>query len=254
MRSRQARDLFNEALSIRDRGTPQDMERAREMFLEAARLEPDSPWPYAYAAVTHALELMNGWTRDRARSLDEARRLALKSCELEQTVAGAYATLGVVALFGDRHDEALAHFERSREMRPMCAGPRAFLSYGQLYSGLWDQAAQNAAEAVELNPVFPLWYRYLMGAARHFSGHHDEGLRILQNVTAANPRVMSARLALIHAEMALGRGEEATAEAAAVLKDRPDFSVRSFAQTQPFRDKALRDRYLESLRIAGLPE
>jgi adenylate cyclase len=254
MRSRQARDLFNEALSIRDRGTPQDMERARAMFLEAASLEPDSPWPYAYAAVTYALELMNGWARDRARSLDEARRLARRSCELEQTVAGAYATLGVVALFEERHDEALAHFERSREMRPMCAGPRAFLSYGQLYSGLWDEAAQNATEAVELNPVFPLWYRYLAGAARHFAGRHGEGLPILQDVSAANPRMIPARLALIHAELALGRGEEAAAEAAALLKDRPDFSVGRFAQTQPFRDKALRDRYLASLRIAGLPE
>ena len=253
MRHPRARDLFNEALSIRDRGTPQDVQRARELFLEAARLEPASPWPYAYAAVTHAMELMNGWASDRARCLEEARRLALHSCELEETVAGAYAVLGVVSLFESRHDEAIAQFERAREMRPMCAGPRAFLSYGQLYSGLWDKAAQNAADAVELNPVFPLWYRYLMGAARHFSGRHDEGLPILQNVKAANPRMMPARLAMIHAEMALGRGDEAAAEAAALLKDRPDFSVGRFAQTQPFRDKALRERYLESLRAAGLP-
>ena len=254
MRSRQARDLFNEALSIRDRGTPQDMQRAREMFLEATRLEPASPWPHAYAAVTHALELMNGWTRDRSRSLDEARRLALRSCELEQTVAGAYATLGVVALFEERHDEALGHFERSRDMRPMCAGPRAFLSYGQLYSGLWEKAAQNATEAVELNPVFPLWYRYLSGAARHFSGRHDEGLPILQNVKEANPRLVPARLAMIDAEMALGRGDEAAREASALLNERPDISVSAFALTQPFRDKALRERYLDSLRAAGLPD
>jgi tetratricopeptide (TPR) repeat protein len=230
------------------------VQRARELFLEAARLEPGSPWPYGYAAVTHAMELMNGWTTDRARSLDEARRLALKSRELEETVAGAYATLGVVALFEDRHDEALSNFERSRELRPMCAGPRAFLSYGQLYSGLWEKAAQNAIEAVELNPVFPLWYRYLAGAARHFSGRHDEGLPILQNVKAANPRLMPARLAVIHAEMALGRRDDAASEAAALLKERPGFSVSAFAHTQPFRDKALRERYLDSLRAAGLPD
>ena len=253
MRSPQARDLFNAAMNARDGGTPQDVRRARELLLEASRIEPDSPWPYAHMAVTHVLEVMNGWTSDRARSLEEARSLAFKANELESTVAGAYAALGVVGLFEDRHDEALAHLERANQMRPMCSGPKAFLSYGQLYSGLWDSAVQNAANAVELNPLYPLWYRYLMGAARYFGQNIEEALPVLRGVRNANPRMIPARLAVIAAERALGRDAVAMAEAAAIVKDRPDFSLGKFAQTQPFRDKALRERYLEALRTAGLP-
>jgi adenylate cyclase len=253
MRSPQARDLFTVAMNTRDRGSPLDVQRARELFLEAARIEPGSPWPYAQAAVTHVMEVMNGWTTDRSRSLAEARRLALAANELESCVAGAYAALGVVGLFEDQHDEALAHFERANEMRPMCSGPKAFLSYGQLYSGLWEPAAQNAAEAVELNPLYPIWYRYLMGAARYFGQNADAALPLLRGVKNANPRMIAARLAVVAAEKALGREEVAAAEAAAIVKDRRDFSVSKFATTQPFRDKTLRERYLESLRDSGLP-
>lgn len=159
----------------------------------------------------------------------------------------------MVALFEDRHDEGLAQLERSIEMRPMCSAPRAFLSYGQLYSGLWEAAAQNAADAVELNPLYPLWYRYLMGAARYFGQNIDEALPLLREVKNANPRMIPARRAVVAAEKAFGREEAAAAEAAAIIKDRPDFSVSKFAMTQPFRDKELRARYLSALREAGLP-
>jgi hypothetical protein len=135
----------------------------------------------------------------------------------------------------------------------MCSGPRAFLGYGQLYSGLWESAAESAGQAVELNPMYPLWYRYLIGAARYFAHKLDEAVPVLRGVKSANPRMIPARLAIIGAEMARGHREDAAAEAARVVGDRPDFTLTKFAETQPFRDKELRSRYLESLREAGLP-
>jgi adenylate cyclase len=248
-----ARDVFNGAMNAYYVGTPQETLRARELFLRTSELDPASPWGFAMAAVTHCLEVMHGWSADPARSLAEAERLSAKACELDATIPGAHAAQGIVALFRDRHDEALERIRRSQELRPMCSGPKAILSYAQLYSGEWDSAVRNAEDAVELNPMFPIWYRYLMGAARHFSGRDDEALPILQKVRSANPRLIPARLAMIAADLALGRKDEAAAEAKAVMADRPELSLQRFAQTQPFRDKELRQRYLESLREAGLP-
>ena len=254
LKSPQARDLFNAAMSANYRGTPQDVRQARELFLEAGRLEPESPWPHAQAALSHCLEVIHGWSADPAASLAEARRLGSRACELDETIPGGHAALGLVALFEERHDDALARIERAHELRPMCSGPKAILGYAQLYSGLWDDAARNAEDAVALNPMFPFWYRYLMGAAWHFGGRHEQALGALRAVSQANPKLIPARLALISAESALERPEQAATAASAVLKDRPDFSVARFARTQPFRDKALRERYLESLRAAGLPD
>ncbi len=253
MRTPQARELFNAGMNTKDLGTPQDVRRARELFLEAARLEPDSGWGHSQAALMHCIEVMNGWTGDPASALAQAERLARTACEVDPTVPAGPAALGIVALFHERHDEALAHLERAHELRPMCSGPKAILSYGQLYCGQWDKAVRNAADAIELNPMYPLWYRYLIGAARYFGQHLDEALLTLLAVKSGNPRLIPARLAIVAAKSALGEREAAAAEAAAILKDRPDFSLAGFAATQPFRDKALRERYFESLRAAGLP-
>jgi adenylate cyclase len=254
LKSPQARDAFNAGMSANYRGTPQDVRQARELFLEAARLEPESPWAHAQAALTHCMEVIHGWSADPAASLAEARRLGSRARELDETIPGGHAALGLVALFEERHDDALAGLERAHELRPMCSGPKAILGYAQLYSGLWESAVRNAEGAVELNPMFPFWYRYLMGAAWHFGGRHEQALAALRTVSQANPKLIPARLALISAESALERPEQAAAAASEVLKDRPDFSVARFARTQPFRDKALRERYLESLRAAGLPD
>jgi adenylate cyclase len=254
LKSPQARDAFNAGMNANYRGTPQDVRQARELFLEAARLEPQSPWAHAQAALTHCMEVIHGWSADPAASLAEARRLGSRARELDETIPGGHAALGLVALFEERHDDALAGLERAHELRPMCSGPKAILGYAQLYSGLWESAVRNAEGAVELNPMFPFWYRYLMGAAWHFGGRHEQALAALRAVSQANPKLIPARLALISAESALERPEQAAAAASAVLKDRPDFSVGRFARTQPFRDKALRERYLESLRAAGLPD
>ena len=253
VRSPKARELFYRGMSLYYAGMPQEMRKARELFLEVIQAEPESPWGYAQAAVTHCLETIHGWTLDPAASLQAARQLAEKALALDDTVPSGHASLGVVALFAGQHDEAIQRLQRAHDLRPMCSAPRAILGYAQLYAGDWKNAVSNAQGAVELNPLFPLWFYYLIGAAQHFGGQHEASVPILQKVRAGNPRLIPARLALIAAQLALDDKDSAVAEAAAVIKDRPDFSVGKFGMTQPFRDKARRDRYLESLRAAGLP-
>jgi len=47
--------------------------------------------------------------------------------------------------------------------------------------------------------------------------------------------------------------ECARAEAAAIVRDHPDFSLERYAESQPFRDAAQRAAYLQILSSAGLP-
>ena len=61
-----------------------------------------------------------------------------------------------------------------------------------------------------------------------------------------------ARLAVCYA--ALGREEEAHAEVAEVLRLNPKFSVKKLEKTSSIRDKAVKDRYFDALRKAGLPD
>ena len=61
------------------------------------------------------------------------------------------------------------------------------------------------------------------------------------------PRISSCTLQL-------GQVEEAREEAKLYLARTPQFRISHWFETQPYRDLAMRDRVLEGLRKAGLPE
>jgi len=52
--------------------------------------------------------------------------------------------------------------------------------------------------------------------------------------------------------MYAGREDKARATVADIQRIAPNFSVERFAKALPYKDKATGDRYIESLRKAGL--
>ncbi len=251
LKTPRAREVFNEGMSLLFSNLTQPTNSsARELFLEVARLEPEAAQGYATAGATHCLDLIQGWSGDRAASLAEAKRLSDKACDLDASIPGAHYVKSFVALFEGRHDEALAEGARAVELRPMCAGPHAGLAYAQVYSGQWQRALQNARDAIEFNPVFPSWYLYLMAAAQYLSGQAAESLVTLQSV---NPGLLAGRVLRVAALSGVQRGDEARTEAAAIVRDHPDFLLERYAESQPFRDAAQRTAYLQILSSAGLP-
>jgi hypothetical protein len=52
----------------------------------------------------------------------------------------------------------------------------------------------------------------------------------------------------------LGRLDEAREEAELYMSQNPHFRISFWVQSQPFRDLATRDRFVEGYRQAGLPE
>jgi adenylate cyclase len=101
----------------------------------------------------------------------------------------------------------------------------------------------------------PLFYPPTSSAAfafvLHDAGRYAEALDAYSRI-AERPSFYHAYVAACHA--GLGRTEEARAHAALALEARPDFSVRAWGKTLPYRNEADRRRFLDSQRRAGLPE
>jgi adenylate cyclase len=250
LKTPRGREVFNQGMSLYINSNPLDNSRARELFEEVTRLEPEAAQGYASAAVTHCVDLIHGWSLDPAASLADGRRLAARAAALDDHNPTAHYASSLIALFEGRHDAALAEGRRALELRPMCVAPRAGLALTQLYSGQLQSALQNARSAVAFNPVYPSWYLYLMAAAQYFGGQPAQALATLERV---DPDLLAARVLRVAALSAARRGDEASVEARAIVRDEPGFSVERYAATQPFRDAAQRAAYLHTLRRAGLP-
>ena len=113
------------------------------------------------------------------------------------------------------------------------------------------EAIACAQKALRLNPHPPSLYFWILGFAQFTAGQYEAAVKTLRN--EATYRTESRRL-LAAALAQLGQLEEAREEAKLYLARNPQFRISHWVETQPYRDLAMRDRFLEGLRKAGLPE
>ncbi len=126
-----------------------------------------------------------------------------------------------------------------------------------MYSGRPEEAIELVKNAMRLNPYYPAWYLAVLGIAYRITGQYEEAITSLESWRArANPRSALPYLFLAFTYEEAGRGEEAQAAVAEVLKRKPKASITGYAKSKlfPYKDPADIERVLDSLRKAGLPE
>jgi hypothetical protein len=107
-------------------------------------------------------------------------------------------------------------------------------------------------EAKQLDPFFePSWYWPSVGIVHFIAGRYAAAITSLGR-SATMPYWVQAYLAASHA---LAEGPDAArARAADVLRLQPDFSSAHFLAKEPLKRTADRQRLIEGLRLAGLPD
>jgi hypothetical protein len=90
-----------------------------------------------------------------------------------------------------------------------------------------------------------------LGHAQYAARQYERAAKTLrreETYRTESRRILAAALAQ------LGRLDEARQEAKLYLIGNPSFTIRRWLGTQPFRDDAAREHYIEGYRKAGLPE
>jgi adenylate cyclase len=86
------------------------------------------------------------------------------------------------------------------------------------------------------------------------TGKYYEAIQIFKRILAIAPNYLPAHAFLAAIYISLGRESEATASAEEVLRINPQFSLKSYAKTLPYKNKSDIERYMAALRKAGLPQ
>jgi adenylate cyclase len=104
--------------------------------------------------------------------------------------------------------------------------------------------------ALRLNPSRPDWYLWNVAASHYLSENYIQALSTLEKMTEVGPayRLLAATYAQ------LGRLDEARRAGSQLLEINPEFSIERYSSHAPYRGKRLLARYVEGLRLAGLPE
>ena len=118
-------------------------------------------------------------------------------------------------------------------------------------SGNATVAIENVRRALRLNPHPPGWYYWMLGQAQYVLRDHLSAVKTLRRPEThrtTSRRTLAASLAQ------LGRLEDARQEAELFMMSNPHFTIRQWANSQPFRDEQTRRHFVDGYLKAGLPE
>jgi TolB-like protein/DNA-binding winged helix-turn-helix (wHTH) protein len=202
----------------------------------------------AYAGLADAYLLLSGYGFEaQPEALPKAKAAALKATEIDNRLAEAHTTLGLIAL---QHDwdwpAAEKHFERALELNPNYAVAREMYGDGYLWSV--GKTAEAIAELRKAHELDPLSLIITTDLAKHlcFAGLYDEGMDHFRNVLEADPDFVQAHYYLSRAYALQGLYAEAIAETEKIKP--PD--VMPFAIGQRGYIYALQGKRREALEVA----
>jgi adenylate cyclase len=224
---------------------------ATRLYQEAVELDPN----YAMAYIGLARSLRMHWYFGHSESLKEALSQAMESAEkaieLDNSSAEAHAALSTIFVNMRQHDRAIEFGERAVTLGPSSAMALYALGMSLNYSWRSEEALPLLRQAIRLNPFVPGYYHHFSSACRE-TGRYEDGIAALKKCLQLAPNDVLANINLVSLYIYAGREHEARLAVADIERIEPDFSLERFARRTPWKDGPRRDRFIESLRQAGL--
>ena len=234
------------------RSTPKAIAQAQQEFEKALSLNPRFAAAHAYVGWNHSVAGV-WWSKDREEAFRAARAAADTALSLNETLADAHAVHAFVDLYSGEHARAERIAEEAATLNPNSANIHNMLAMVRTFSGKPEEALVAARHACRLSPRVSYMLLELGRAFCHVE-RYEEALDPLSRVISDRPYWITGRALLIVTSVGLGRIEMAKHHAAELLRTSPRFSVGYWARTLPYKNPGDRERYLDALRNAGLPE
>ena len=167
--------------------------------------------------------------------------------------------MGRVQLQTNREAQAIAEFERALALNPSLAAAHGQIGFAKLANGHAEETESHELEALRVSPRDTdgyIWEHYA-AMAKLSLGADEEAVDWWRRSIELNRNFPIAHLYLAVALEELGRLDEARAEFQAGLALNPEFTIRRYragAQSDNPVFLKLRERVIEALRKAGVPE
>ena len=182
----EAHQLYLKGRYLWNRRTAENLEKALNYFQQAADKDPNYALAYSGIADTCALFSVYGAGAPQ-EYLPRAKAAAEKAVELDDSLAEAHASLGLVYNSYFRGAESAREFDRSIQLDPNYATAHHW--YGRLtlvMQGKLDHALVEVKRAYELDPVSPIIHTDV-GGVYLMARRYDEAIEQLRGTVQMDP-------------------------------------------------------------------
>jgi len=247
----EAYDFYLQGSEYQNRYTKETNVQARIMFERAIDLDPKFAAAYGWLGFTHFHEWTFGWSKN-PQSLELAFDLAQRTLDLDDSLPLGHHLLGKVYSRKNQHEKAIAELKKAIALSPNSADGLVGLGYILNFAGRPEEAIGLVKKAMRLNPMYPAYYLWELGHAYFITGRYEEAIETLKRVLDRNSDFMPAHVFLAASYSEIGREEDARAEVAEVERLSPQASLVALRRTLPYKNQAVSERLIDSLRKAGL--
>jgi TolB-like protein/Tfp pilus assembly protein PilF len=239
---------------------PANSARAQALFSEALKIDPDNVDALVWTAFIDASQAASNFNAGGgAARFAAAERNAARALSLAPDHAQAHFVFGFVMGVTKRVERAMAESRHALELDPNLAFAHAMMGLHALHLGQGEETEGHVLEALRLSPLdaFAFAWCTIAGFAKNSLGRYEEAISWLRRGISRNSTFPMAHFHLGSALAHLGRMDEARAAAEAGLALDPTFNLASFRAAELSDDPyyfAWRERLIDGMRIAGVPE
>jgi adenylate cyclase len=236
--------------------TGADLVEAAALFRRAIELDPRSSTAWSGLALAEIVESIIGFAAVPGDNLVRAQDAAKRAIALDEQNAWPYVALALVHHARRDNARALSACERAVELNPNLAFAVGLLGLFSAHAGAYEEARRNAELAGRLSPRDPAahFWRLALVIAALVAERSEEYRQRAQELTVAFPEFVPGWRHLAAANAMLGRSGEAAHALEGVFRLSPRDRIGLLAESVPLADEAALQRFLDALRLAGMPE
>jgi len=238
------------------RFTGEDSKEAIRLLEELLKRQPDNALALADLALALHFSAVFGWTDSPSAATMRMSETARRAVASDEQDAVVHTSLAIHELFSGEHDSAIRRLLRAIELDPNSTFARGYLGTAYAFGGECDPAIQNLNEAMRLSPRDFLMVVWFTGSAWAYlsAEKYEQAAECAKRAIDCNPAFPDTHGTFAAASAHLGRMTDARAGLDAYMNLTPGLTAGDKRLTRPFRRPADRERFIDGLRKAGLPE
>ena len=185
--------------------------KARELFRQACRLDPELPEAHLWLGRVSAGVVAYGWSDNPIADLQEGMKAALQAVQLDERNPYSHYALAMVSVYSGRFEQSIGAARKAIEISPSLALGHLVLGMALLFSGRAPEAIAPLEYGVRLSPYDPqnfVWFNVL-ALARLFSGRAEAGLEAAARALQVRPNWCTSLEVLVCCYGALEKWDEA---------------------------------------------
>jgi TolB-like protein len=250
-----AYDLYLRALLPHRFITRDSNDEALRLLRRCIALAPEFTAAKGALAGATVLRVVQGWVDPDITQAIRYAREVVEAGHVDDPTALAWSAHALTFL-GRDYQAGVAAASRALRLAPNAAQVLSLSGWNRMYVGDWEVAVSQITRAVQLSPMDPMLFFYSTAlSAAYFAGaQYEDAVAWARRAINERPtyqlayRLLAANLAL------LGRLGDANDAVRMLRSVAPGDTLTTIMARSALVNPGLRERYVDALRRAGLPE